>query len=73
VTSRLYAMVLTYYKLVSISKEHGVHIRKGISISVETSMYSIATAFMGRVHTEHNCCSRYRHADDVYRYIMFSS
>lgn len=66
-------MTLTDYKLVSISKEHDVHFRKGIGISVEISMYSIATAFMGKVHMEHNSCSRYRHADDVYRYIMFSS
>lgn len=66
-------MTLTYYKLVSISKEHDVHFRRGISISIEISMYSIATAFMGKVHMKYNCCSRYGHADDAYRYIMFSS
>lgn len=66
-------MALAYYKLVSISKEYDVRFRKGISISVEVSMYSVVIALIGKVHTEHYCCSRYRHADDVYRYIMFSS
>ena len=54
-------------------KERKIRLRKGIRISVEISMYSVASAFMDKVLMKHKCRSEDLPAGDItlYKYIPF--
>lgn len=43
-------MALIYYKLVSNSKEREVYLRKGISMSVIRSIYSVPITFISKAN-----------------------